>query len=212
MTPDQRLDQIEPVMADVLQKVDRLIEGQGKLVDLVVDTRAELEDVKTTVTRIDSTVNGHTDSIEGLKLTVGRNTDSIEELKTTVTRIDGTVDELKVTVNGNTEAIEELKIIVQGNTEAIEGVKTTVIRIDDTVKGNTDSIEELKTTVNRLDGSVEELKTKFSELGETVNTVKINGESTARALANLTVTSQKQFDELKAGQELILQILRDKLP
>lgn len=48
MTPDRRLDQLEPLMADVLQKVDRLIEGQGQLVELATSTKAELEQVKTT--------------------------------------------------------------------------------------------------------------------------------------------------------------------
>ena len=48
MTPDRRLDQLEPVMADVLQKVDRLIEGHGQLVELAIDTKADLEQVKRT--------------------------------------------------------------------------------------------------------------------------------------------------------------------
>ncbi len=48
MTPDRRLDQLEPLMADVVQKVDRLIEGQGQLVELATTTKAELEQVKTT--------------------------------------------------------------------------------------------------------------------------------------------------------------------
>ena len=39
MTPERRLDQLEPLMADALQKIDRLIEGQGKLIDMV--TRAD---------------------------------------------------------------------------------------------------------------------------------------------------------------------------
>ena len=39
MTPDRRLDQLEPLMADSLQKIDRLIEGQGQLI--VVATRAD---------------------------------------------------------------------------------------------------------------------------------------------------------------------------
>ena len=39
MTPDRRLDQLEPLMADSLQKIDRLIEGQGQLLD--VATRAD---------------------------------------------------------------------------------------------------------------------------------------------------------------------------
>lgn len=43
MTPDRRLDQLEPLMADVLQKTDRLIEGQGKILDVAVraDQNAE---------------------------------------------------------------------------------------------------------------------------------------------------------------------------
>lgn len=32
MTPDKRLNQIEPVLADVVQKVDRLIEGNGQII------------------------------------------------------------------------------------------------------------------------------------------------------------------------------------
>lgn len=39
MNSDDRLDQLEPLMADGLQKIDRLIEGQGKLLD--VATRAD---------------------------------------------------------------------------------------------------------------------------------------------------------------------------
>ncbi|GAB2565044.1 hypothetical protein GCM10027085_65960 [Spirosoma aerophilum] len=35
-------------MADVLQKVDRLIEGQGQLIELATSTKAELEQVKAT--------------------------------------------------------------------------------------------------------------------------------------------------------------------
>ena len=46
MTPDRRLDQLEPLMADSLQKIDRLIEGQGKILDFAVNTNAEVQEVK----------------------------------------------------------------------------------------------------------------------------------------------------------------------
>jgi formate-dependent nitrite reductase cytochrome c552 subunit len=39
MTPNRRLDQLEPLVADGLQKIDRLVEGQGQLLE--VATRAE---------------------------------------------------------------------------------------------------------------------------------------------------------------------------
>ena len=48
MTPDQRLNQIEPELAEVLQKQDRLIEGQGQLVELVTTIKAELDQAKAT--------------------------------------------------------------------------------------------------------------------------------------------------------------------
>ncbi len=46
MTPNRRLDQLEPLKADSLQKIDRLIEGQGQLVKLATNTKAELDQVK----------------------------------------------------------------------------------------------------------------------------------------------------------------------
>lgn len=48
MTPDRRLDQLEPEVAEVLQKTDRLIEGQGQLVDLATKTKADLDQAKAT--------------------------------------------------------------------------------------------------------------------------------------------------------------------
>lgn len=57
MTPDRRLDQLEPLMADSLQKIDRLIEGQGQLVELAVTTRAELDQVKKTLGQAEKTLN-----------------------------------------------------------------------------------------------------------------------------------------------------------
>ncbi len=39
MTPDKRLDQVEPVLADVALKTDRLIESNGQIFD--VATRAD---------------------------------------------------------------------------------------------------------------------------------------------------------------------------
>lgn len=48
MTPERRLDQLEPALADGLQKIDRLVESHGQLVGLAIDTKAELEQVKRT--------------------------------------------------------------------------------------------------------------------------------------------------------------------
>ncbi|GAB4032891.1 hypothetical protein [Spirosoma jeollabukense] len=44
MTPDKRLDQIEPVLADVAQKTDRLIESNGQILEVALraDTNAKI--------------------------------------------------------------------------------------------------------------------------------------------------------------------------
>lgn len=36
MTPDKRLDQVEPVLADVAQKTDRLIESNGQILEIAI--------------------------------------------------------------------------------------------------------------------------------------------------------------------------------
>ena len=44
MTPDKRLDQVEPVLADVAQKTDRLIESNGQILEVAIraDTNAAI--------------------------------------------------------------------------------------------------------------------------------------------------------------------------
>ena len=92
MTPDERLDQLEPLLADSLQKIDRLIEGQGQLI-------------------------GEVSKISGIEAEVSK----------------------------------------------IPGMETKIVR-------------------------------------------------TAQAIAKLTVSTQRQYKDLKVGQEAIMQYLRDKLP
>ena len=46
MTPNERLDQLEPLVADALQKIDRLIEGQGKIVDLATKTEQRVNKIE----------------------------------------------------------------------------------------------------------------------------------------------------------------------
>jgi len=36
MTPDRRLNQIEPILADVVQKVDRLIDSNGQILEVAI--------------------------------------------------------------------------------------------------------------------------------------------------------------------------------
>jgi hypothetical protein len=71
MSPDERLNQLEPLVADALQKIDRLIEGQGKIVDLA--TKTEQQAIK-----IEQKVGTSADAIAKLTVSTQR---QYEELK-----------------------------------------------------------------------------------------------------------------------------------
>ena len=45
-----------------------------------------------------------------------------------------------------------------------------------------------------------------------VSKIEQKVDTTAQAVAKLTVSTQKQYEELKVGQEAIMQYLREKLP
>lgn len=142
MTPDRRLDQIEPLVAEVLQKVDRLVESNGKLLDLAVNTQANLADFKDEVrTNNEITARG----IANLTVSTQRQFD-------------------------------ELKAGFGGLKEDFAGLKASQEK----------QFDELKTGGETTAGTVTGLTVKFDEL-------------------------KAEFSELKTGQELILQLLRDKL-
>jgi hypothetical protein len=65
-------------MADVLQKVNRLIEGQGQLIELATSTKARLEQVKATE---DITVNGLANLTTSMQLGLASVQGAIADLK-----------------------------------------------------------------------------------------------------------------------------------
>lgn len=64
MTPDRRLDQLEPLMADVLQKTDRLIEGQGKILDVAVQADQNAETAARGVANLTTSTQKQLDEIK----------------------------------------------------------------------------------------------------------------------------------------------------
>ena len=55
---------------------------------------------------------------------------------------------------------------------------------------------------------------KLTQIGvdRKVDRVDAKADTIAKGLAELTTTTQRQYEELKAGQEAIMQFLREKLP
>lgn len=90
MTPDKRLDQLEPLVADVLQKVDRLIEGQGRLVELVV----EAKELATNANQL--AVSTHELAVTTHELAISTN-ETVNDIKYEVEQVKRTGD---ITANG----------------------------------------------------------------------------------------------------------------
>lgn len=160
MTPDRRLDQLEPLMADSLQKIDRLIEGQGKILELAINTKNDLDEFK---------------------------------------------KEVREDLNGVKTDLNEFKKEVR---EDLNGVKTDLSGVKTDLNGFK---IEVKADFDGVKSDLAEVK---GELGRVKKTVEL----TAAGLAELTVSNQRQFDEIKIGQqelrdsqEAIMQYLRNKL-
>ncbi|GAB4050872.1 hypothetical protein [Spirosoma litoris] len=153
MTPDKRLNQIEPVLADFVQKVDRLIEGNGQIINEVSKIpgiESKLADIQQQVAKIPGIEN----KISGIEQQVAK----IPGIEQQVSKIPG----------------------IEQQVAKIPGIEQQVAKIP--------GIER---------------------------TVAI----TAKGLAELTVNINNRFDQfqqelsdVKTGQQLILQILREKLP
>jgi hypothetical protein len=84
MTPDKRLDQLEPLVADVLQKVDRLIEGQGHILEIAMRADQNADIAARGVANLTIAVNQLTaDQAEGFRQVHS----DISEIKTTQSEI-----------------------------------------------------------------------------------------------------------------------------
>ena len=102
MTPDKRLNQMEPLVADVLQKVDRLIEGQGQLVEFVVGIKAELDQVKVTGERTAA-------ELTQVKVTGERTAAELTQVKVTGERTAAELTQVKVTGEQTIAGLNQVK-------------------------------------------------------------------------------------------------------
>ncbi|MBC7572326.1 MAG: hypothetical protein H7319_21735 [Spirosoma sp.] len=151
MTPDRRLDQLEPLMADSLQKIDRLIEGQGKILDFAVNTNAE-----------------------------------VQEIKQQLAGLSERTDQQFVDLSARTE-------------QQLAGLSE---------RTDQQFVDLSSRTEQHLAGLSERTDQQFVDLSA----------RTEQQITDLAALTQKQIDELKTGQEalkvgqdLILQLLREKL-
>jgi peptidoglycan hydrolase CwlO-like protein len=156
MTPNRRLDQLEPLMADALQKIDRLIEGQGQLVEVTTSIKAELDEVKGDLVEVKSDLT----EVKG----------DLVSLNKIVSKVEATG---QITANG----LANLTISSQKQFEELKAGQ-----------------EELRTNQQQLKIGQEELRVSQQQLKTDIGELKANQ------------------DLLKAGQDAIMNYLLEKLP
>ncbi len=156
MTPEKRLNQIEPELAEVIQKVDRLIESNGQILELAVNTKAELTEVKEIVGGLKDTVSTIETTIGDLKTDVSDLKTDVGDLKTDVSDLKITVRNLEGTAWGLKEAVE--KVEISGNSTARAVANLTV--------STGHQFDELKASQVRLEETQQEilsfLRNKFN--------------------------------------------------
>lgn len=132
MTPDRRLDQLEPLMADSLQKTDRLIEGQGQLTEiatradqnadtaargvanLTLQTQQSFIEVRRDITLVD----GKLTQVDGKLAQVDAKVNQIaedqaelrQEMQKNITQVDEKVDSLRTEMN---QRFDQLITLIQ---------------------------------------------------------------------------------------------------
>lgn len=103
MTPDRRLDQVEPALAEGLQKIDRLVNGQGKLVDLATSTDRKADTTAKGVANLTLKVDRLTDNQASLTTKVDQLTDDQtslrQEMQKNIAQVDRKVDNLRTEMN-----------------------------------------------------------------------------------------------------------------
>ncbi|GAB2518274.1 hypothetical protein [Spirosoma aerophilum] len=96
MTPDKRLDQVEPILADVAQKTDRLIESNGQILE--VATRADINAKIAAKGIIDLTIE--------MRQQFGQQQTQIDQLKTGMNDRFGQVDSRFNSVDNRFEQVD----------------------------------------------------------------------------------------------------------
>lgn len=191
MTPEKRLDQIEPELAEVIQKVDRLIESNGKIVELVLDAKAELSETKETVNRIDNDVaalkvTGESTARAVANLTVTTQ-QQFEKVDDRFNKIDDRFGQVDDRFNKIDDRFEQVDDRFDDVDDRFDGVDTRFNKVDDRFDGVDIRFDEVSTRFDQVN-------TRFDELEANQNDMR------------------QDIAELKMGQALILQILREKLP
>lgn len=136
MTPDRRLDQLEPVVAEVLQNTDRLVEGQGRLVNLTTKTQADVDQIKTDVSQV------RTD-VEQVRTDVGQVKADVEQVRADVEQVKADVGQVKATGEITATGLAKLTVNVQ---QGFLDVRQDLAQID----AKTDErIDRLRTEMNQ---------------------------------------------------------------
>lgn len=142
MTPEKRLNQIEPELAEVIQKVDRLIESNGQILELALNTKDAGE--------------------------------------------------------STARAVANLTVYTQAQ---FDQVYVRFDQVDDKFNKVDTKFDTVDTRFDTVDTRFDAVDTRFDGVNVRFDKVDANQNEMRLDIA-----------QLKAGQELILQILREKLP
>jgi uncharacterized coiled-coil DUF342 family protein len=115
MNPEKRFGQIEEVLADVVIKVDRLADGQAKLLGHVVEQGVEIKSLTERVNHLADKTDGLQNQVTGLTIKTDALADKTDGLQNQVTGLQNQVTGLTI----KTDALADKTDGLQNQTETI---------------------------------------------------------------------------------------------
>ncbi|GAB3895888.1 hypothetical protein [Spirosoma agri] len=137
MTPGRRLDQIEPVLADVAQKTDRLIESNGQIFELATKNNTVIEITAKGLADLTVLVNGRFNAVDSRFEGVNGRFDMVDDRFEGVNSRFDMVDDRFEAVNGRFDTVDD----------RFEGVNGRFDTVYDRLDEQGTNIQELKVNV-----------------------------------------------------------------
>lgn len=136
MTPERRLNQLEPVVADIAQKQDRMIGQMGMIADEinivktdVTDVKITLSELKTDASRIERKADITASGLANLTIEVRQ---GFERVDNRLSHVEGDVSTLKSDVSTLKSDVSTLKSDVSTLKSDVSTLKSDVSEIKQT--------------------------------------------------------------------------------
>ncbi|MVM33145.1 hypothetical protein GO755_24100 [Spirosoma sp. HMF4905] len=173
MTPDKRLNQLEPIVADVLQKVDRLIEGNGQIINEVSKIPGIEKKVNVIATGLAELTIDVQEGFANIRQEISQVDDKIsrvdENIRQEISKVDNKISRVDENIR------QELSRVDDKISRVDESIRQEISRVDDKISRIDENIRE---EISRVDDKIsrvdENIRQEISRVDNNISRVDEN--------------------------------------